>query len=101
MSFKASVEVIVLFLSIFAKDNGVGLDPVAITAFLKDISFSKSKPLTFIVDESIKDPMPLYVVILFLLIKNSIPFVVCSTTESFLEIIFFKSTFNSPLISIP
>ena len=55
----------------------------------------------FIVLLSTNDPIPLKTVILFFDIKKSIPLVVCSTTEFFLEIILFRSTLTVPSISIP
>ena len=75
-NFNASVEVIILFLSILMNGKFAGLEPVAITAYLK---FIFSELTSFEISNvflSIKEPRPLKTFILFFSIKKSIPFVV-------------------------
>ena len=98
---RASVDVIILSLSILINGKFAGLEPVAITIFFDSIISSDFLFLIFTLFWSIKLPMPLNTSILFLFIKKLIPLTVCSTTEFFLIIIFFKLTFISPDNSIP
>ena len=100
-NFRASVEEIILSPSKSTNGNLVGLLPVAIIIFLPFITSDLPLFLTSTVVESLNEPNPLKTVTLFLFIKYSSPFVVCSTTDDFLDIILSRSSLILPSIEIP
>ena len=91
--FKASVDVIIRFLSTGIKGKIVGLEPVAMMMCFPDkISELPSSLFTFTVLAESKEPKPWKVLILFFFIKNEIPPFIFSTTPVFRAIICFKLT---------
>ncbi|MNI63989.1 hypothetical protein D3C73_1194050 [compost metagenome] len=98
ISFKlrASVEVIILFLSTGKNGNEVGFDPVAMMTFLAVIcSVEPSAFVILMVFLSTNEPTPWKLSILFFLNKKVIPAVFCAMTSSLRAIIFAISTLRS------
>ena len=95
LSSKASVLVMILFLSSLMKGSMLGLEPEAMITYL--LFKSVALPLTGVtvtVFLSLKDPTPVCTSILFFFIKKAMPSTDCFTTSSFRLIIWVRFTFR-------